>query len=340
MDRQASGVALEVLNAWDRELPRVARPFHEALADCGLWPLASTGLRVLQVNLGKRCNQSCEHCHVDAGPDREEVMPDEVVDAVLKALEASDIGELDITGGAPELHPRFTDLVDGAHGLGRHVVDRCNLTVLSTPKYARLVPFLAERRVELICSLPSLNPRQTDLQRGLGVFDKSIAALRSLNEQGYGRSPELPLNLVTNPTGAFLPGDQGDLEQMWKRDLRRRWGVEFTRLYALTNMPIARFLDFLTASGHLDRYMAQLETRFNPIAAAGVMCRDMISVSWDGKLYDCDYNQMLEVPIEGGAPASILDFDADRLKDRTIAVGPHCYGCTAGQGSSCGGAVT
>jgi radical SAM/Cys-rich protein len=318
------------------ELP-LAVPFASALAQSGLDPLHATGMEIFQMNLGKKCNQTCRHCHVDAGPDRREVMPDDVVDACMRALATTTIPTVDITGGAPELHPRFRDIVVQTRALGRHVMDRCNLTILMLPAYDDLGEFLAAHQVEIVASLPAPNGRQTDAQRGDGVFERSIAALRRLNALGYGRRAELQLNLVTNPVGAFLPANQRALEVEWKRELERRYEVVFNRLYTITNMPISRYLEYLVDSGNLEPYMQRLVQAYNPMAAAGVMCRNTLSVGWDGALYDCDFNQMLEMPVNHGAPASIFAFDAAQLDRRRIEVGPHCFGCTAGSGSSCGG---
>lgn len=319
------------------ELPR---RFDEALAGAGLYPLCATGIEILQINVGKKCNQTCRHCHVDAGPDRTEVMPDAVVDACLEVLARTDIPTVDITGGAPDLHPRFREMVVRARALGRHVLDRCNLTVLLLPNYSDLPEFFAEHEVEVIASLPYYQARQTDAQRGEGVFEESIEALRRLNALGYGREGTgLLLNLVTNPVGAYLPGSQAALERDWKRELERRHGIQFNRLYTITNMPISRFLDYLEASGNLLSYMERLVQAFNPAAAAGVMCRYTLSVGWDGTLYDCDFNQMLELPVNSGVPRTILEFDRALLDGREILIGPHCFGCTAGAGSSCGGAT-
>jgi radical SAM/Cys-rich protein len=332
------------LASTDRQRERLDRlqlpqSFDAALSSTGLFPLRPTGIEIFQMNVGKLCNQTCRHCHVDAGPDRKEVMPPEVVDACLGVLESTRIPTLDITGGAPELHPQFRDLVRRARGLGRRVTDRCNLTVLLLPAYADLPEFLAEWRVEVIASLPSYNLKQTDAQRGGGVFERSLEALRRLNAVGYGRTPDLPLQLVTNPVGAFLPAQQAALEVDWKRELRRRWGIDFDHLYTITNMPISRFLEYLVDSQNLESYMERLVNAYNPTAAAGVMCRSMFSVGWDGTLYDCDFNQMLDIPVEASAPATIFDFDLRALEARRIATGPHCFGCTAGTGSSCGGAT-
>jgi radical SAM/Cys-rich protein len=286
---------------------------------------------VLQMNLGKKCNQTCAHCHVDAGPDRKEVMPDDVVDACLDVLAREKIPTLDVTGGAPELHPRFRSIVGRGAELGARVIHRCNLTALG-PELARL---LADRGVEIVASLPSWQAERTDAQRGEGVFARSIVALRMLNELGYGSS--LPLSLMSNPTGAFLPAAERTLEHDFRRALDVE-GVRFTRVSVLTNMPIARFLAWLDDSGNTQRYVSKLASAYNPAAAGAVMCLATISVAWDGRLYDCDFNQMLDLPITAST-ATIFSWDQTRLVGRRIATGPHCYGCTAGQGSSCGGAL-
>jgi radical SAM/Cys-rich protein len=315
------------------------RSFDAALLGAGLFPLRSTGIEILQINLGKKCNQTCHHCHVDAGPERTEMMPGDVVDACLRVLAESDIPTLDITGGAPELHLQFRRIVREATAMDRRVIDRCNLTVTRLPNYRYIPAFLAEHRVEVIASLPYYQAHQTDAQRGDGVFDASIAALKELNALGYGRPGSgLVLNLVTNPVGAFLPPPQAAAERDWRRELDRRYGVVFNRLYTITNMPISRFLDHLEGKGQTETYLRRLVEAFNPAAAAGVMCRNTLSVGWDGTLYDCDFNQMLDLPLSE-PPRHIQDFDRAPLDARRIAVGPHCFGCTAGGGSSCGGAV-
>jgi radical SAM/Cys-rich protein len=319
---------------------RLNRSFDECLVGADLFPLSATGVEIFQMNVGKKCNQTCRHCHVDAGPDRVEVMPPEVVERCLEVLASTDIPTLDITGGAPELHPAFQHVVERARASGKHVMDRCNLTVLLLPNYSHLAEFLAKHQVHVICSLPHYRPKQTDAQRGEGVFDESIEALRQLNGLGYGKpGTGLVLDLVTNPVGAFLPGNQASLERDWRRELERRYGIVFTNLHTLTNMPISRFLEWLEESGNLAAYMERLVDAFNPLAAKGAMCRNSLSVGWDGRLYDCDFNQMLELPVDGQAPRTIFDFDLDTLDRRPITTGPHCFGCTAGAGSSCGGAT-
>ncbi|MBX3330059.1 MAG: arsenosugar biosynthesis radical SAM protein ArsS [Nitrospira sp.] len=329
----------EQLKVLAQPSPRL--PFESQLVQADLYPLRATGITVLQINVGKLCNQTCRHCHVDAGPDRPEAMSLETAEQCIEVLAKTDIPTVDITGGAPELNPHFRWLVERSRGLGRHVMDRCNLSVLLLPSQADLAEFLANHRVEIIASLPSYRAGQTDAQRGDGVFEKSIEALRLLNRFGYGRPDSgLVLNLVYNPVGAFLPPKQEAIEAQFKKELRARHGIEFNRLYTITNMPISRFLEFLVESGNYEQYMTRLANAFNPAAAAGVMCRYTLSVGWDGRLYDCDFNQMLELPIDHGAPSHVRDFDPAQLHHRRIVTRNHCYGCTAGSGSSCGGSVT
>jgi radical SAM/Cys-rich protein len=324
-------------------LGRVANciPFDAQLDHIGLLPLRATGITVFQINVGKLCNQTCRHCHVDAGPDRSERMTLETAEQCIRALAKTDIPTVDITGGAPELNPNFRWLVEQSRALGRQVLDRCNLSVLLLPSQADLAEFLARHRVEIVASLPYYRAGQTDAQRGEGVFKKSVEALQLLNTLGYGHPGSgLALNLVCNPVGAFLPPKQEAIEAQFRKELRARHGIEFNRLYTITNMPISRFLEFLLESGNYEQYMERLANAFNPAAAAGVMCRYTISVGWDGTLYDCDFNQMLDLPVNHDAPAHIRDFDLVQLDRRQIATRNHCYGCTAGSGSSCGGSVT
>lgn len=315
--------------------------FGEALEAIGLWPLRAEAIRVMQINVGKLCNQRCRHCHVDAGPDRTEVMSRDTAELCIEALRRTSIPIVDITGGAPELNPSFRWLVEQCTGLGRHVMSRCNLTVLETGPHRDLPALLAKHRVELVCSLPHYAQACTDVQRGDGVFEKSIRALRRLNGLGYGRGDTgLRLVLVTNPVGARLPGPQACLESEWKRELERRHGVHFDALYTITNMPISRYLEFLLESGQLETYMTMLVESFNPQAAHGVMCRNTISVGWDGRLFDCDFNQMLDIEVSEDVPRYIQDFDIESLRRRTIQTGLHCFGCTAGTGSSCTGSIS
>jgi radical SAM/Cys-rich protein len=319
---------------------RVGPRFEQTSSDQCLPPLRACGIEVLQVNVGKLCNQTCHHCHVDAGPDRRESMSRETAEACLRVLASTDIPTLDITGGAPEMNPNFRFLVEEARRLGRHVIDRCNLTILLAPGFDYLPEFLARHRVEIVASLPCYLEENCDRQRGDGVFRRSIEALRQLNDLGYGRQgSSLELTLVYNPVGPTLPPMQARLEADYRRELRARYGVEFTRLYTITNMPISRFLDNLLRSGEYDKYMQTLVEAFNPAAVDGLMCRTMISVDWQGRLFDCDFNQMLDLPIESQIPQTIHNFDLKRLAGRRITTGRHCFGCTAGEGSSCQGTL-
>ena len=320
--------------------PSIAREFESALDSCGMFPLRPAGIDVLQVNVGKLCNQTCRHCHVDAGPDRREVMTRETMELCLRVLRSADIPTVDITGGAPELNPHFRWFVEACRDLGRHVMDRCNLTVLQTHPHGDLPEFFARHHVEVVCSLPHYRQTATDTQRGDGVYAGSVSALQKLNAVGYGQGNGLRLVLVTNPVGAFLPPSQPSLEAEWKRELMRVHGIRFDALYCITNMPISRFLEWLMQTDNLNTYMERLVNTFNPLAARGVMCRHMISVGWDGTLYDCDFNQMLDVPVASARSRHIRDFDVEALRRREIVVGRHCFGCTAGAGSSCGGATT
>ncbi|WJW76508.1 arsenosugar biosynthesis radical SAM protein ArsS [Thiohalobacter sp. IOR34] len=299
-------------------------------------------LETLQVNLGYRCNQSCLHCHVNAGPRRQEMMSAETLDAVLGFLERSGVRRLDITGGAPELNPGFRRLVSGAREQGVHVIDRCNLTILEERGQEDLADFLAGQGVEVVASLPCYLPENVDGQRGEGVHAASISALQRLNALGYGRpGTGLEVNLMYNPAGAYLPPAQEQLEADYRRELEQRHGVVFNRLYTLTNMPIMRFGSTLVSRGQFDDYMQLLREAFQPRNLETVMCRSLISVDWQGFVYDCDFNQLLDMPLRLGGRGRIRlgDLDADSLRDNPIVVADHCYGCTAGQGSSCGGAL-
>lgn len=301
-------------------------------------PLRRGPLRVLQVNVGKRCNQACEHCHVEAGPSRTESMDAATVDQVVRLIETLSVECVDITGGAPELHPQFRRLAGAARAAGKQVIDRCNLTVLFEPGQEDLDAFLAGNGVEVVASLPCYLQHNVERQRGLGVWDKSIAALQRLNARGYGR--DLPLFLVYNPVGPFLPPPPDSLEQDYRERLHADHGILFTGLYALANMPVRRFRHALERDGGLDAYMAMLENAFNAATLPHLMCRETLNVGWDGGLYDCDFNQMLDMPLmDGGRPLTVWNLDAARLADLPIATANHCYGCTAGSGSSCGGAL-
>ena len=301
--------------------------------------LAPGRLDIFQVNLGKLCNMTCRHCHVDAGPDRTDaMMEDETVERVIAAIARTGAHTVDITGGAPELHPRFRDVVTAACAAGKNVMDRCNLTVLLLPRNAGLADWLGERGVEVVASLPHYRRPNTDAQRGEGVFERSVRALRLLNDAGYGKGdPRRRLTLVSNPAGAFLGAAQATAEREWKEGLARHHGVSFDRLFVLNNMPISRFLEWLAASGNLAAYMERLVNAYNPGAVEGLMCRNTLSVGWDGRLYDCDFNQMLDLEIDLPGGPRIADFDEGAWLKRRIVTARHCFGCTAGAGSSCGG---
>lgn len=315
--------------------------FADQLEVLGKSPFKPTGIDIFQVNLGKMCNQVCKHCHVDAGPDRKEIMTRETMQLCLDALDRSAISTVDLTGGAPEMNPDFRWFVEELSQRGKHIMVRCNLTIiLANKKYNDLPEFFKKHKVEVISSLPHFSARRTDAQRGDGVFEKSIEALKMLNAVGYGQpDSDLKLNLVYNPSGAFLPAGQHGLETEFKRKLKDGFDIEFNELYAITNLPISRFLDYLVASENYEDYMQKLIDAFNPAAVDGVMCRNTISIGWDGYLYDCDFNQMLEMKLTNGTPNHIRDFDVDLLTQREIILNNHCYGCTAGAGSSCGGTV-
>nr|WP_176466223.1 arsenosugar biosynthesis radical SAM (seleno)protein ArsS [Aliifodinibius salipaludis] len=332
---------LDVLNNYSESL-RQQPKFKEKLEEIDLFPLRPTGIEIFQMNVGYMCNMTCKHCHVDAGPDRDEIMTKETFEQCLEALRNSDATTVDLTGGAPEMNPHFRWFVEQVSELGKDIIVRSNLTILTTaPKYQELPEFFAEHGVEVTCSLPFYNKSRTDRQRGEGTYDRSIKALKKLNEIGYGKEGTgLELNLVYNPTGAFLPGGQESLEKEFKRQLDRKHDIVFNNLFTITNLPISRYLNFLLESDNLDEYMDRLITSFNPAAAKGVMCRDTISVGWDGTLYDCDFNQMLEMPVEDEAPKHISEWNEEKLNDRNIKINQHCFGCTAGDGSSCGGATT
>jgi radical SAM/Cys-rich protein len=297
---------------------------------------------VLQVNLGRYCNLACIHCHVESGPTRKEMMSREHIDAVLHFLARTGIPTLDITGGAPELHPDFAYLVVAARALGRHVMDRCNLTVIFEPGMEYLPEFFKRNEVELMCSLPCYSEENVDKQRGKGTFDASIRALQQLNEVGYGQpDSDLVLNLVYNPVGPHLPPPQEKLERDYKRILAEQFGITFNYLYCLTNMPITRYATHLKLRGEYDRYRELLESSFNAATVDQVMCRNLISIGWDGSVFDCDFNQMLNLPITDGAGKRlhISSLTLAQLMKPAITIGDHCYACTAGAGSSCGGSL-
>jgi len=334
---------LERLRQVDLRATPQQADFDRTLAAAGHPRLEPAPLEIFQINVGKLCNMTCKHCHVDAGPDRAgEQMDRQTAEACLAALDRTAAHTVDLTGGAPELNESFRFLVDEAARRGKHVIDRCNLTVLLLPRFDGLPEWLAERGVEIVASLPHWRRRGADGQRGEGSFDASVEALQLLNRAGYGKGdPRRRLTLMANPVGAFLAGNQASMEREWKDGLRREHGIEFDRLITLNNMPISRYLEWLESSGNLDAYMHTLVAAFNPATVSGLMCRNTLSVSWDGWLYDCDFNQMLELPIRSaqGRPLHVRDFDPEAQASRRIVTDRHCFGCTAGAGSSCGGSL-
>ncbi|MEQ1568989.1 MAG: arsenosugar biosynthesis radical SAM (seleno)protein ArsS [Myxococcota bacterium] len=316
--------------------------FSRRLAEAGHPDgLRARGVGVFQMNIGKLCNMTCRHCHVDAGPDRhDENMDRETIDLCLAALDRTEAHTVDITGGAPELNPHFRYLVDEVVRRGKHVIDRCNLSVLLLPRTEGLASWLAERGVEIVASLPHTRRSNTDAQRGDGAYDRSIRALKLLNEVGYGKGdPARRLTLMHNPAGAFLPGSQCSMEADWKAALARDHQVTFDRLIALNNMPISRFLEWLDDTGNLEPYLHKLVGAFNPAAIDGLMCLDTLSIGWDGAIYDCDFNQQLALPADVARP-HVRDYDPARFDGRPVVTRRHCLGCTAGAGSSCGGATS
>ncbi len=317
-------------------------PFQQKLEESALYPLHPTAIDIFQVNAGKMCNQACRHCHVDAGPDRTEIMTRDTMQQCIDVLQKNpSLQTVDITGGAPELNPDFRWFVEQIKQLGRHIIVRCNLTIiLANKKFNDLPEFYKQHNIEVVSSLPFYQKERTDRQRGDGVFAQSISALQMLNAVGYGIAGSgYVLNLVYNPAGAFLPPLQSALEKEFKQALYKDYGIVFNSLFSITNLPVSRYLDYLLTSGNYERYMEKLIAAYNPAAALNVMCRNTISVSWDGFLYDCDFNQMLDLKVSC-TTKHISAFDIDMLNAREIIVNQHCYGCTAGAGSSCGGAVT
>jgi len=316
------------------DIPKVAPSFMRRIRE----PLRAAGIDVLQINVGYRCTQECRHCHVKAGPQRSEIMPWEVMEQCLQVLRSYSIPTIDITGGSPELHPQFSRFLQGCADLKRRVVVRSNGIVLLEKEYENLLDLYTTCKIEVVLSLPHIDCRATDRQRGDGVFAGLIEVMRRLNARGYGQDgSNLLLDLVHNPVGAYIPGSQTGMESHYRQSLRERYGVRFNHLFCITNMPIGRYLHYLLETDNYEEYMATLINAFNPASLRRVMCKSTVSVGWDGKLYDCDFNQMLDMSIDNGAPSHISSFDMDRLVARQIAVGDHCYGCTAGAGSSCQG---
>ncbi len=315
--------------------------FKDKIAQTGQFPLRAKTLEILQINMGYMCNQVCAHCHVDAGPDRKEIMNRETMQQCLGVIAQTGAHTLDLTGGAPEMNPDFRWFIEAASAAGvKDFIVRSNLTIIrANKKYHDLPEFFAKHGVHVVSSMPHYTQGKTDKQRGDGVFNASIEALKMLNKVGYGMpGSDLKLDLVYNPSGAYLPGDQAALEKDFKKALDADFGIQFNALFAITNLPISRFLDYLVASGNFEDYMYALVDAYNPAAVAGVMCTNTLSVSWDGYLYDCDFNQMLGLKVASKA-RHIKDYDTSLLEGREVVISQHCYGCTAGAGSSCQGTV-
>lgn len=316
--------------------------FKDKIAETGQYPLKAKKLEILQINLGYMCNQVCEHCHVDAGPDRKEIMTRETMAQCLEVIKSTKAHTLDLTGGAPEMNPNFRWFVEQASKAGvKDFIVRSNLTIIrANKKYYDLPHFFQKYNVHVISSMPHWTKGKTDKQRGNGVFDKSIKALQELNAAGYGKPDStLRLDLVYNPSGAFLPGNQASMEKDFKKALMEDFGIEFHQLFTITNLPIARFLDYLIASENYEDYMYALVEAYNPAAVKNVMCTNTLSISWDGYLFDCDFNQMLHLPVNSKVK-HISNYNESLLEGREIMISQHCYGCTAGAGSSCQGSVT
>ncbi len=297
---------------------------------------------ILQINTGKLCNLTCVHCHVNAGPKRKEIITRSTIDRILDWLSTTEIHTVDLTGGAPEMIPDFKYLIERLRALPQveTIIDRCNLTILNKPGYEDMAEFLARHQVEIVASMPCYSPDNVNEQRGDGVFDSSILGLQQLNSLGYGIDPALPLHLVYNPNGDFLPPAQAELETDYQRELKKHFGIVFNRLYCITNMPIARFKSWLKNNQKLDAYMDLLRQAFNPASVPYLMCRNTLSIGWQGELYDCDFNQQLGMQWRNGKPLFLWDIDPSAVVDREIALADHCFGCTAGCGSSCQGSVT
>jgi radical SAM/Cys-rich protein len=316
-------------------------PFAGKIREIHKHPLTAKGIDIVQINLGKRCNLSCRHCHVEAGPERSEVMTQPVLEKCLEILQSSPISTIDITGGAPEMNPHLEWFLAGAAGLERRLIVRSNLTLLGEEPYRHFLDVFVQNKVEIVTSLPDYVEAKSDRQRGAGVFRKIIAAMRELNSRGYGMPGSgLVIDIVHNPVGAYLPGTQAALEHEYRARLLSDHGVHFNQLFCLTNLPVGRYLDYLIASDNFEDYLSTLCQSFNPAAVDNVMCLTTLSVGWNGLLYDCDFNQMLGLTVNHGAPNNIMDFDIEKLKNREIVINNHCYGCVAGCGSSCQGATT
>ena len=316
------------------------KEFDNCLKETEQYPLIAERTEIFQINLGKLCNQMCNHCHVEAGPHRTEIMNREILELCLEILKQNKIPVIDLTGGSPEMNPNFKWFVAECSKEKFNLKVRTNLTVMLEPSYEDIPQFLKDHNVEIVASLPCYTMENVDKQRGKGVFNKSIKVLKILNYIGYGeRGTNLVLNLVYNPGGTFLPGDQKSLECGYRNKLNEEFGIKFNNLYTITNMPIGRFKQFLLETGEYNKYVNLLINSFNPYAAINVMCKETLSIGWDGTIYDCDFNQMLNLPCNHGVPNYIKDYDHKLMNQRRIVTGIHCYGCTAGYGSSCTGTL-
>lgn len=314
--------------------------FEDKLKSMKNYPLKAGSLDIFQINVGKRCNLACRHCHVDAGPERPEMMPKDVFDKCLEIIKGTpSVKTVDITGGSPEMNPNLEWFIEEVSKTGKRLIVRSNLAILAGKEYERFIDVYAGRGVEVCVSLPDYHGDKTDRQRGKDVYIKVISVLKKLNERGYGTDKKLVLDIVHNPAGAYLPGDQKALQRDYRSFLAKDHGIVFNNLFCITNMPIGRYLEYLQETENISDYMLELANMYNPLAAANVMCKTMISVSWDGRLYDCDFNQMLGLGIASKKCASVFDFDAEELNNRDIVIHNHCYGCTAGSGSSCQGSI-
>jgi radical SAM/Cys-rich protein len=314
---------------------------EKKIREINMFPLYAKGINILQINMGRCCNLSCRHCHVDAGPNRTEIMSKPVLEKCLEILSSFPISTIDITGGSPEMNPHLEWFIGEAARLNRRLIVRSNLTLLLEEPYRHFMDVFAQNKVEIMTSLPDYLETKSDRQRGMGVFGKVIKALRELNLRGYGmKNSGLYIDIVHNPVGAYLPGSQAALENEYHKRLLTEQGVHFNQLFCITNLPVGRYLDYLIESGNFEDYLSALCHSFNPAAVRNVMCLTMLSVGWNGLLYDCDFNQMLDLTVNYGAPTSIMDFNMDKLKNREIVINNHCYGCVAGSGSSCQGATT
>ncbi|MBC7742014.1 MAG: arsenosugar biosynthesis radical SAM protein ArsS [Bdellovibrionaceae bacterium] len=340
-DLANSDIQVKQLNTFSDRISAL-EPFTRKMKKVGLFPLKPTQLEIFQINVGKMCNQTCKHCHVDAGPDRKEIMTRETMEKILNILKSSSAHTVDLTGGAPEMNKNFRWFVEQLSLFKKNIIVRCNLTIIMANKsYNDLPEFYKKHNIHIVSSLPYYEKGKTDSQRGDGVFQDSIEALKKLNAAGYGKPDTgLKLDLVYNPSGAFLPGSQIGLEKDFKAELMRLFGIEFNQLFAITNMPISRYLDYLIQTDNYEAYMEKLVNAFNPTAAKGVMCRNTISIGWDGFIYDCDFNQMLDMKVASPDHMHLDNYNEQNLQQRSVILNQHCYGCTAGQGSSCGGTTS